>query len=169
MKHGQVEKLARGLYRFADADLTELATIAEVGRRAPKSIICLLSALQIHGLGVEVPHAVWLMIERHGRAPKIDFVATEVVRASGVALSHGVEKRVIEGVDVALTSPAKTVADCFRYRRHVGLEVALDALRDFLRDENRRRGPEFSVDALSAAMNACRIGTLMRPYVEALV
>ncbi len=120
--------------------MTELATITEVARRAPGGLICLLSALQIHELGVEAPHAVWLMIGRHARVPKIDFVATEVVRASGAALSHGQETHVIEGVEVTLTTPAKTVADCFRYRKQVGLEPALDALRDYLRDDKRRQG-----------------------------
>lgn len=169
LKQGTIERVARGLYRFADADITELATIAEVARRAPGGVICLLSALQIHELGVENPSAVWLMIERHARVPKIDFVATEIVRASGAALSHGQETRVVEGVEVSLTTPAKTVADCFRFRRHIGLEPALDALRDYLRDDRRRQGSRYSVGALSEAMQACRVARFMRPYVEALV
>jgi predicted transcriptional regulator of viral defense system len=169
LTQGVIERVARGLYRFADADITELATITEVARRAPGAVICLLSALQVHELGVENPSAVWLMIERHARIPKIDFVDTEIVRASGAALSHGQEARLVEGMEVTITTPAKTVADCFRFRKHIGLEPALDALRDYLRDDRRRQGPRYSVDALSEAMQACRVARFMRPYVEALI
>lgn len=166
---GLVERVARGLYRFPDAEFTELATVAEVSKRAPKSTICLLSALVFHQLGVESPSSVWLMIERHARAPKIDFVSTEVVRASGAALSHGVELHTAEGVEVPITSPAKTVADCFRYRRHVGLEVALDALRDYMRKFHARSGTRYSTKAIIDAAKADRVWPLMRPYLEAMV
>jgi hypothetical protein len=103
------------------------------------------------------------MIDRHGRSPKLAYPKIEVVRASGLAREHGRMVRIIEGVKVTLTTPAKTVADCFRYRRHVGLDVALAALREYL---SKRRG---GVDALVAAAQADRIYPFMRPYLEALV
>lgn len=159
---GLLEQVGRGLYRLADAPVTELSTLAEVSKRVPHAAICLLSALQVHGMTTEAPHAVWVLIERHARTPKVTSPTLEVVRASGGALTHGVEARVIEGVKVRLTTPAKTVADCFRFRRHVGLEVALAALKDFLQ---RRKG---SIDALVEAARADRIYTFMRPYLEAL-
>lgn len=160
---GILEQVGRGLYRLADSDATELRSLADVVARVPEGIICLLSALQVHGLTAEAPHAVWLMIDTRARAPKIRTPAVEIVRAHGAARSHGVDKRRIDGVLVKLTTPAKTVADCFRYRRHVGLETALAALRDYL---GKRAG---TVDALVAAARADRVYTVVRPYLEALV
>lgn len=159
---GLLEQVDRGLYRLTDAPVTELHSLAEVGKRVPHAIVCLLSALQVHGLTTEMPHAVWVLIDRHARMPKLSYPRLEVVRASGLAREHGVESRTIEGVCVRLTKPAKTVADCFRYRRHVGLDVALTALRDYLR---KYRG---GVDALVEAARADRVYALMRPYLEAL-
>lgn len=159
---GLLEQVDRGLYRLVDAPVTELSTLAEVCKRVPHAVICLLSALQVHGMTSEAPHAVWVLIDRHARTPRVASPTLEVVRASGSALEHGVETRVIDGVKVQLTMPAKTVADCFRFRRHVGIEVALTALKDYLR---MRKG---SIDALVEAARADRIYAFMRPYLEAL-
>ena len=159
---GLLEQVDRGLYRLADAPVTELGSLAEVSKRVPHAVIGLLSALQVHGMTTEAPHAVWVLLDRHARLPKIASPVIEVVRASGRAREHGVETRVIDGVKVQLTTPPKTVADCFRFRRHVGLEVALAALKDYLR---KRKG---SIDALVEAARADRIYAFMRPYVEAL-
>jgi predicted transcriptional regulator of viral defense system len=159
---GLLERLDRGLYRLADAPATELSSLAEVSKRAPHAIVALLSALQVHDMTSEAPHAVWVLIDRHARTPKLTSPTLEIVHASGLARTHGVETRTIQGVRVQLTTPAKTVADCFRFRRHVGLEVALSALKDYLA---KRKG---SIDALTAAARADRIYTFMRPYLEAL-
>lgn len=159
---GLLERVDRGLYRLVHATVTELHSLAEVAVRVPRATICLLSALQVHGLTTEVPHAVWVMIARHARMPRLSYPKLSVVRASGSALEHGVATRTIEGVDVRITNPAKTVADCFRYRQHVGLETAMDALRDYLR---KHRG---GMDALVEAARADRVYTVMRPYLEAL-
>lgn len=134
---GLLEQVDRGLYRLADAPMTELSSLAEVGKRVPHAVICLLSALQVHGMTTEAPHAVWVLIDRHARMPKVASPMLEIVRASGEALAHGIETKVIDGVKVPLTTPAKTVADCFRFRRHVGLEIALEALKEYLR---KRKG-----------------------------
>jgi predicted transcriptional regulator of viral defense system len=159
---GLLEKVDRGLYRLADASGTELQSLAEVAKRVPHAVVCLLSALQVHQLTTEIPHAVWVQIDRHARMPRVSYPKLEVVRASGPARTLGVEARTIDGVKVRLTTPAKTVADCFRYRRHVGLDVALDALKDYLK---KRRG---SIDALVEAAQADRVYAFMRPYLEAL-
>lgn len=159
---GVLERVDRGLYRLAAAPVTELASVAEVQKRVPHAVVCLLSALQMHGLTTEVPHAVWVLIDRHARHPSLAYPKLEVVRASGPARAQGVETRVVDGVTVHLTTPAKTVADCFRFRRRVGLEVALAALKDYLR---KRRG---SIDALVESARADRVYPLMRPYLEAL-
>ncbi len=158
-----LERIDRGLYRLADAEATELTSLAEVAKRVPHAIVCLLSALEVHGLSTEAPHAVWLLIDRHARMPKLGYPKIEVVRACGPAREHGIETRVIDSVSVRLTTPAKTVADCFRFRRHVGLEVALAALKDYLR---KRIG---TIDMLVDAARADRIYAFMRPYLEALV
>jgi predicted transcriptional regulator of viral defense system len=160
---GVLEQVDRGLYRLADARVTELHSLAEVAKRVPHAVVCLLSALQAHELTTEAPHAVWILIDTHARTPKLAYPKIEIVRASGKARGHGVETRSIEGVSVRLTTPAKTVADCFRYRRHVGLDVALSALREYLR--KHRSG----IAALVAAARADRIYPFMRPYIEALV
>jgi predicted transcriptional regulator of viral defense system len=159
---GLLEQVDRGLYRLADAPASELSSLAEVAKRVPHAVICLLSALALHGLTTETPHAVWVLIDRHARLPKLATPQLEVVRASGAAREHGVETRIIDGVTVRFTSPAKTVADCFRFRRHVGLDVALAALGDYL---GKRKG---SIDELVAAARADRIHAFMRPYLEAL-
>jgi predicted transcriptional regulator of viral defense system len=150
---GLLEKIDRGVYQLAAAAATEHHSLAHVAKRVPHATICLLSALQLHQLTTELPHAVWIMIDRHARTPKISYPKLEVVRASGRARKHGVEKRTMEGVKVRVTTAAKTVADCFRYRHRVGLDVAITALRDYLR---RYRG---SIDALVDAARA---------YLEAL-
>lgn len=160
---GVLERVDRGLYRLAEAPATELSSLAEAAKRVPHAVVCLLSALQVHGLTTESPHAVWVLIDRRARMPKLSYPKLEVVRASGPAREHGVETRVIDGVQVQITTPAKTVADCFRFRRHVGLEVALAALKDYLKT---RKG---SIDALVEAARADRIYAFMRPYLEALV
>ena len=160
---GVLEKVDRGLYRLAAGDVTELHSVAGVAKRVPHAVICLLTALQVHHLTTEVPPAVWIMIDTHARAPKLAYPRIELVHASGNAGAHGIETRTIEGVAVRITTPAKTVADCFRYRRRVGMEIALVALRDYLR---KHRG---GVNALFEAARADRVYAFMRPYVEALV
>lgn len=165
---GELVRVARGVYRLPDAPITELHTVVEVAKRVPRAVMCLLTALEIHELTTEVPHAIWIQIDRKDRAPSFRKPTLEVVRASGQAREHGVETRIVEGVPIRLTTAAKTVADCFRYRRRVGLEVALEALRDYLR-RTRGRGRTQSLEALDAAAQADRVRNLMRPYIEALV
>ena len=168
---GLLERVGRGMYQAPNAHITELHTIAETMKRVTHGVICLLSSLQMHGLTTEVPHAVWVLIDTHARAPRSTPSKLEIVRASGSALAHGVEERIIEGVPVRLTSASKTVADCFRYRRHVGLDVAISALREYLtrgRSPKKNRGADFSIEALVAAGTADRVSSVMRPYLEAL-
>lgn len=160
-ERGLLEKVDRGVYRAPDAPVTELHSLSLVALRVPHSTICLLSALQLHGLTTELPHAVWIMIERHARYPNISYPAIEVVRASGNALIHGVETREIEGIPVQITTAAKTVADCFRYRNHVGLDTALEALREYFRTGGDKND-------LALAARADRVFTFMKPYMEAL-
>jgi predicted transcriptional regulator of viral defense system len=158
---GRLERIGRGLYVAVALPPTELHSVAQVCRRLPNAVICLLTALQIHGLTTEAPSAVWIMIDRKARAPVSSSPRLEIVRASGLARSYGVEHRLAEGTTVRITTPAKTVADCFRYRKHVGLDTALQALKDYFA---AHRG---GADALIAAAQADRIYAKMKPYIEA--
>jgi predicted transcriptional regulator of viral defense system len=159
---GAVEKVGRGLYRLAATGPDELETIAMVASAVPTGIVCLLSALRIHNLGTQSPHAVWLALDRKARKPARPPARLRIVRFSGAMLTYGVETRLMLGVPVRVTSPARTVVDCFRYRRKLGLDVALEALRDALRMRMA------SVDEIMRAAEVCRARTIMRTYLEAL-
>ncbi len=160
---GVLERRSRGVYVLADADVTEHHDLAQVCKRVPHGVVCLLSALRFHRLTTQAPHEVWLGIDRKARLPKLDHPPLRVVRFSGAGLTAGVEEHTVEGVRVRVTGPARTVADCFAYRNTVGLEVALEALRDCLR---QRRA---TVDELHRAAQTRRMANVMRPYLEALV
>lgn len=160
---GKVERVARGLYVRPNPKPTKHHTLVEAAVRVPHGIVCLLSALSFHGLTTQSPHEVWMAIDVKARKPRTDWPPLRIVRFSGVALEHGVEHHRIERVDVRITSRAKTVADCFKYRNKLGLDVALEALRSYLRSRGR------SVDALMEAAAVCRVKHVILPYLEALV
>ena len=160
---GLLVRHGRGLYQLADAELSAAHSLAEMTRAAPRGTVCLLSALLFHGLTIQLPHAVWLMFDSRDWAPRNPPVMTEIVRASGEALTAGIQRHSIEGVHVPVTVPAKTVADCFKYRSRVGLDVAMEALRECLR---YRRA---SIDDILHFARICRVENIMRPYVEAMV
>lgn len=143
---GSVEHVARGLYRMADAEATEDYSLAAACARVPKAIVCLLSALRVHGIGTQVPNAVWLAIPHRSRTPRLRGLRTRFVRFSGAALTHGVVETQFEGVSARITDPARTVLDCFRYERMVGQEVAREALDD------ARSRKLVTVDALYRAL-----------------
>jgi predicted transcriptional regulator of viral defense system len=159
---GAVEKVGRGLYRLAAAQPDEFETIAMVASAAPRGIVCLLSALRIHGIGTEAPHEVWIALDRKARRPARFAARVRIVRFSGAMLTYGILTRPILGVPVRITSPARTVVDCFRYRGKLGLDIALEALRDAVHSKLA------TVDAIMRAAEACRAGTVMRTYLEAL-
>jgi len=150
----------RGLYQLADAEFSAAHSLAEAGRILPRGVVCLLSALQHHGLTAQTPHEVWMLLASKDWAPKTPSVAIKVVRASGEALTAGVERHTIERVPVAITVPAKTVADCFKYRNKIGLDVAIEALKDCLR---LRRA---TADELWRYAVICRVQNVIRPYIE---
>ena len=142
VRHGTVERVARGLYRLADAEPTEHYSLAAVCARVPKSIICLLSALSVHEIGTQLPHEVWLAIPHKAEPPRFSGVKIRLVRFSGAAWVYGVKETEFEGVPARITSPARTVVDCFRFERRIGREAALEALYDGLRSR------KVSTDAL---------------------
>ena len=159
---GHAEKAGPGLYRLSDEEATEMETIAMVASAAPHAIVCLLSALQIHEIGTQSPHQVWLAIDRKARKPRRLPAKTSIVRYSGQMLTYGVITRRMQGVSVRLTNPARTVVDCFRYRNKIGLDVAMEALRDAVRSRKAM------VSEIDRAADVCRIRTVIGPYLEAL-
>jgi predicted transcriptional regulator of viral defense system len=160
---GTVEKVGPGLYRLAATEPSEFETLALVASAVPSGIVCLLSALIFHGVGTQLPHEVWLGLDRKARRPGSVPAKLRIVRFSGAMLTYGVETRSIVGVPVRVTSPARTVVDCFRYRNKIGLDVALEALRDGLRSRTA------TVDQITRAAEICRVGTVIKPYLEAIV
>jgi predicted transcriptional regulator of viral defense system len=159
---GDLERVGRGLYAHRRAKITEHHTLVEAAVRVPHGVVCLLTALRFHKLTTQNPHEVWMAIDGTARKPKADWPPLRIVRFSGAALTFGVERHAIEGVDVQVSSREKTVADCFKFRNKVGLDVAIEALREYL--GSRRR----SVDALVQAADVCRVGNVMRPYLDAI-
>ena len=159
---GKLQRVARGLYVRPDASLTEHHTLVEVAKLVPKGVVCLLTALAFHGIGTQAPFQVWLTIGPDDRHPSVSSVDLRIVRASGEALTSGVERHAIEGVSVRVYGPAKTVVDCFKYRNKIGLDVALEALRDYL------GGDWGTVDDLSRYAAICRVTNVMRPYLQAM-
>lgn len=159
---GKLERVGRGLYVPAGTRITEHHTLVEAASRVPSGVVCLLSALSFHSLTTQSPHEVWLAIDVKARKPRADWPPMRIVRFSGVARTFGVESHAIEGVEVRITSRAKTVADCFKYRNKIGVDVAIEALRGYLGKRGR------SMDELQRAAAVCRVGRVIRPYVEAL-
>lgn len=144
---GEVERVARGLYHLASAEPTEHHSLAAACARVPRSIVCLLSALQVHEIGTRVPRAAWLAIPHKARAPRLSKIQIRLVRFSGAAWTYGVQPIEFEGVPAHITSPARTVADCFRYERVIGREAAREALRDALAERKT------TVDALERVLD----------------
>jgi predicted transcriptional regulator of viral defense system len=162
LRRGEVQRVSRGLYRLRDAPLTELETVATVCKRIPGAIICLLTALHIHGLGTQAPRAVWIALDRKARKPRAPGLPLKVVRFSGPMLRYAIETREVLGVSVRLTSPARTVVDCFRYRRKIGLDIALEALRDVLTSRKA------TIDDIVRTAQVCRIQTVIAPYLQSI-
>jgi predicted transcriptional regulator of viral defense system len=162
VKSGDLVRLRRGIYSRPDeSENTQHHDLASVATSIPRGVICLLSALRFHGLGTQNPAEVWVAIHGKARKPKIEYPPVKIVRFSGPALEHGGETHQIEGVTVRVTSPAKTVADCFKFRNKIGPDIALEALREYRR---ARR----SLDDLVQAAQEVRVANVMRPYLEAL-
>lgn len=160
---GVLDRPARGIYTLPDAEPGENRSLVEAAKLVPNGTVCLLSALRFHDLTTQSPFEVWMTIGGKARMPRVDYPPICIVRASGEALTFGVDAHEIEGVAVNIYSVAKTVADCFKYRNRIGLDVAIEALRDSLEQK------KVSVDDLWAAAKVCRMTTVMRPYLEAIV
>lgn len=163
VRNGRVIRLARGLYQLPDSDIQITHGLAEASKLVPKGVVCLVSALQFHQLTVQLPRSIWVAIEQGARTPKIAYPPLEIVRFSKDALPEGIEHHKIEGVAVRITDPAYTVADCFRFRGKIGLDVALEGLREALKRK------ACTPDAIMKAAQHRSIWSKLRPYLEALI
>lgn len=163
VESGKLERSSRGVYVVADAEVTENHSLAEVARRVPHGVVCLLSALQFHDLTTQIPHEVWLAISPKSRLPKMDYPPLRIVRFPAPALTKDVTVHTVEGVAVRITDPARTVIDCFAYRNKVGIDVAIEALRDCLAKQRATR------DDLFRVAQSRRMANVIRPYLEATV
>ena len=161
-RQGHLTRLARGLYAPASAEPGEYHTLAEVAKRVPKGTVCLLTALRFHAIGTQHPREVWLAVDRRAAIPKLDVAPVRIVRLSGAALVVGIKEHAIEGVTVRVTSPARTVVDCFKFRNKIGVDVAVEALRDYRR---LRKG---TVDELWRQADQLRMTRVIRPYWDAI-
>ncbi len=159
---GAVENIGNGLYRLAEVEVSDLETVAMVASAVPNAIVCLLTALRIHEIGTQSPHEVWIALDRKSRKPTRLPAKVHIVRFSGATLTYGVIRTTMLGVPVSITSPARTVVDCFRYRNKVGVDVAMEALRDSIRSRKT------SVDEISRAAEVCHARTVMKTYLQAL-
>lgn len=159
---GALDRVSRGRYRLPDAPITEHHSLALVASAAPKAVVCLLSALSFHQIGAQLPHEVWIAVDRRARAPRLAWPSLRVHRFSGRALTDGIKVHRIEGENVRVYGAPKTIADLFKYRNKIGLDVALEALREGWR---RKR---FTMDEIHHYARICRVERVMRPYLEAL-
>jgi predicted transcriptional regulator of viral defense system len=143
--------------------VTENSSLAEVAKRLPHAVVCLISALSYHEITTQIPHEIWLTIPRGSWRPDVEYPPLNLTYVSGPAYSFGIQEHVINGVAVKIYSPAKTVADCFKFRNKVGLDVAIEALREAWRSR------KVTMDELVEAAGVDRVSKIMRPYLEATV
>ena len=160
---GGIHRIGRGLYSAPNADVSEHYALAAAASRVPRGVVCLLSALHFHGLTTQQPFEVWIAIDRKARRPSNGFPPLSIVRFSGDAMTKGIRVHQIDGVRVLITEPARTVVDCFRYRTKVGVDVAVEALREY------RRLRHGTIDALQKFAQARGVARVIRPYLEAMI
>ena len=162
-KEGLLEKSAVGLYALPEAPVTENWSLVEISKRMPQAVACLISALSYHMITTQIPHEIWLAIPRGSWRPEVEYPPLNLIYVSEPAYSFGVQEHVINGVTVKIYSPAKTVADCFKFRNKVGLDVAIEALREAWRSR------KVTIGELVEAAEINRVSKIMRPYLEATV
>jgi len=161
-RDGLVNRQGRGIYVAADHPVTAEHTLVHAAKRVPAGVFCLLTALRFHELTTQSPAEVWVALAPKARKPRLDYPRLRVARFSGPALTEGIEHHYAENVELRVYSPAKTVADCFKYRNKIGLDVAIEALRDFTR---RYRG---GANDLARFARVCRVSRVMQPYLDSI-
>jgi predicted transcriptional regulator of viral defense system len=162
VRKGLVARQARGIYVASRHAYSAEHTLAQVAKRVPAGVFCLLTALRFHGLTTQSPSEVWIALSEKSRKPRLDYPRLRVARFSGPALTQGIDTHRLEGVEIRVYCAAKTVADCFKYRNKVGIDVAVEALRDFSR---KHRG---GATELARFARICRVSRVMQPYLDAI-
>jgi predicted transcriptional regulator of viral defense system len=162
VQKGLLEKVGHGLYTSPKFSGTEHLTLVEASYQLPKGVVCLLSALRFHNFTTQSPHEVWVAIDQKAWAPKITSPPIRLVRMSGQALRFGIKEHRIAGAMLRVFSPAKTVADCFKFRNKIGVDVAIEGLKEC------RRTKKATMDEIWAAARICRVTNVIRPYMESL-
>jgi predicted transcriptional regulator of viral defense system len=163
LKKNMIVSSGRGIVYLPNKITSEQQMLMEISLRVPRGVICLLSALRFHEIGAQNPYQIWLAIDHKARMPQVAKINLKVVRFSKPSLLYGVEHHNIQAIPVAITSPAKTVVDCFKFRNKIGLDIAIEALREGWQERR------FSSDTLYRAAIVCRVEKVIRPYMEALV
>jgi len=161
-RQGKLNRPGRGIYTLPNANVTEHHSYAEVAKRVPNAAICLLSALVFHEIATQSPASVWIALRKGARTPVLFSPSLRIVRLSGPSLTEGIENHQVEGIPVRVYSAAKTVADCFKFRNKIGLDVAIEALKDSLRQKKA------SANEIYRYAKVCRVSNVIRPYLEAL-
>ena len=162
VEEGALERIGRGLYVLPDTHIGEHYSFAVVAKRVPDGVICLLSALRFHDLGTSLPHQVWVAINQSAQPPSITEPPLRVVYFSGRAMTEGIQEHEMMGVTVPIYSREKTLADCFKFRNKIGIDICVEALEGYTTSEQR------DLDALWQYADICRVQRVMRPYLEAL-
>lgn len=163
VRDGHLERVSRGLYQIAENDITEHFTMVQAAKRVPNGVVCLLSSLSFHRFTTQLPFLVWIAIERDKWEAGLNDLPLRIFEFSKKAFHAGIETHTIQGVTVRVYCPAKTVADCFKYRNKIGLDVAIEALRECQREK------KCTTDELWHFARLCRVSNIMRPYMEAMV
>ena len=162
-KKGKLVKLARGQYALPEMMISENHSLAVVAKSAPNAIICIVSALRFHNIGTQAPYEVWIAIQSRTAKPSISYPKLRVFYYSGTAYSEGIEEHIIDSVQVKIYNPTKTVVDCFKFRNKIGIDVAIEALRDGWQQN------KFTMDELWKYAKICRVTNVMKPYLESLM
>ena len=163
VRKGLLERISRGLYRLPDSEITEHFTLLQVAKKIPQGVVCLISALRFHDLTTQIPHQIWMAVERGKWETRDRDLPIRIFEFSGQSFNEGIENHLINGVPIRVYNVAKTIADCFKYRNKIGLDVTIEALQDALRQR------KCTVNELWHYARICRVANVMRPYVEALV
>ena len=162
-QEGVIIRIGRGLYQWPDKDLGRYQSLTEVCKKVPNAVVTLLSALNYHNITTQNPHQIWLAIGQKSWRPKISCPPVRFITMSGEAMNSGIDEAVVEGVSIKVFNPAKTVADCFKYRNKIGIDVALEALKEGWATD------KFTMDELYHYAKICRVNKVMQPYIESLV
>jgi predicted transcriptional regulator of viral defense system len=163
LSEGVIEKLSRGLYRLVELPPLGNPDLVSASMRVPTGVICLISALSFHEITTQIPHEIYLAVSRNSQVPQIDYPPVRIFRFSNSAYTEGIELQKVDGMPIRIYSPAKTVADCFKYRNKIGLDVAVEALKRY------RETKLFSVDEMMYFARVCRVAKVVRPYLEAVL